>query len=438
MLDAKQLTLKLLANVTYGYTSASFSGRMPSVEIADSIVSTGRETLERAIRLINDTEQWGARVVYGDTDSVFIYFPGKTREEAFTLANEIAETVTKMNPKPVKLKFEKVYHPAVLLAKKRYVGFKYENRNETEPVFEAKGIETVRRDGTPATQKILESCLKILFRTQDMSELKEFLYRQWTRILSNRVLLQDFVIAKEVRMGTYSNRGGPNGAQVAQAQMNVDARAEPQYGERVPYVVIYRGPNARLKDKVVRPETLLGDSSLRLDAEYYIRKQIIPPLSRIFNLMGVDILSWYESMPRSQKVAAMNLAQNTGHQAKNLTRIDQYYASSHCILCRKLCDHSLCEPCRQKVGQTIFSLISRQQLTQQRFRKILQICQDCSSLSPLDAMSVVSNTELIADIPCDSLDCPVFYERLKAKQDVSVASSYNSLIDGLSDSSFQL
>lgn len=47
MLDAKQLTLKLLANVTYGYTSASFSGRMPSVEIADSIVSTGRETLER-------------------------------------------------------------------------------------------------------------------------------------------------------------------------------------------------------------------------------------------------------------------------------------------------------------------------------------------------------------------------------------------------------
>lgn len=49
MLDAKQLTLKLLANVTYGYTSASFSGRMPSVEIADSIVATGRETLERVI-----------------------------------------------------------------------------------------------------------------------------------------------------------------------------------------------------------------------------------------------------------------------------------------------------------------------------------------------------------------------------------------------------
>lgn len=52
MLDAKQLTLKLLANVTYGYTSASFSGRMPSVDIADSIVATGRESLERVSCLI--------------------------------------------------------------------------------------------------------------------------------------------------------------------------------------------------------------------------------------------------------------------------------------------------------------------------------------------------------------------------------------------------
>jgi DNA polymerase elongation subunit (family B) len=36
-----------MQNVTYGYTGASFSGRMPCVEIADSIVQTGRETLEK-------------------------------------------------------------------------------------------------------------------------------------------------------------------------------------------------------------------------------------------------------------------------------------------------------------------------------------------------------------------------------------------------------
>lgn len=47
LLNARQLALKFLANVTYGYTSATFSGRMPAVEVADAIVQTGRETLER-------------------------------------------------------------------------------------------------------------------------------------------------------------------------------------------------------------------------------------------------------------------------------------------------------------------------------------------------------------------------------------------------------
>ena len=33
--------------MTYGYTSATYSGRMPCIEVADSIVQTGRETLEK-------------------------------------------------------------------------------------------------------------------------------------------------------------------------------------------------------------------------------------------------------------------------------------------------------------------------------------------------------------------------------------------------------
>lgn len=46
------------------------------------------------------------------------------------------------------------------MAKKRYVGFKYESIDETEPGFDAKGIETVRRDGFPAGQKMVESVIK--------------------------------------------------------------------------------------------------------------------------------------------------------------------------------------------------------------------------------------------------------------------------------------
>lgn len=107
-MDARQLALKLIANVTYGYTSANFSGRMPCVEVADSIVHKGREALEAAIALVAANPDWAADVVYGDTDSLFVHLPGRSKDEAFVIGKEIAAAVTAANPKPMKLKFEKV------------------------------------------------------------------------------------------------------------------------------------------------------------------------------------------------------------------------------------------------------------------------------------------------------------------------------------------
>lgn len=46
--------------------------------------------------------------MYGDTDSLFVALPGRSKDEAFKIGNDIADSVTAMNPKPVKLKFEKV------------------------------------------------------------------------------------------------------------------------------------------------------------------------------------------------------------------------------------------------------------------------------------------------------------------------------------------
>jgi len=73
--------------------------------------------LERAIKLVESTPKWGARVVYGDTDSIFLLLSGKSREEAFIIGEEIADAVTAINPPPVKLKFEKILHPSILQAR---------------------------------------------------------------------------------------------------------------------------------------------------------------------------------------------------------------------------------------------------------------------------------------------------------------------------------
>jgi DNA polymerase zeta len=422
LLNNRQLALKLLANVTYGYTSASFSGRMPCSEIADSIVQTGRETLEKAIALIHATEKWGAEVVYGDTDSLFIHLKGRTKDQAFTIGEEIAAAVTAVNPRPIKLKFEKVYHPCVLLAKKRYVGFKYDHRNQKEPEFDAKGIETVRRDGTPAEQKIEEKALKILFRTADLSQVKSYFQEQCMKIMQGRISIQDFLFAKEVRLGTYSDRGPPPpGALIATRRMLADPRTEPQYGERVTYVVVTGAPGARLIDRCISPETLLQNDHLELDAEYYINKNLIPPLERIFNLVGANVRMWFDEMPKVQRIRNVALPMIAGHEAGNTAlkkTLESYMKSSLCLVCRSKLPPTLphpdmnpnafallplCAGCLKRPARALYLLKDRIWAKEVQVRDVERTCRSCSKLAPGD------------EIKCDTRDCPAFYTRIKER-----------------------
>ncbi|KAI0365248.1 hypothetical protein BV20DRAFT_1039013 [Pilatotrama ljubarskyi] len=423
ILDARQLGLKYIANVTYGYTSATYSGRMPAVEIADSIVQSGRETLEKAIRVINSTKKWGARVVYGDTDSLFIYLPGKTKEQAFRIGQDMADTITQMNPAPVKLKFEKVYLPCVLMAKKRYVGFKFENPDDKEPVFDAKGIETVRRDGIPAQQKMTETCLKILFRTQDLSQVKDYCCRTWARILENKVSIQDFIFAKEVKMGTYSDRvPPPPGVTVAARRMLEDPNDEPQYGERIPYVIIRGAPGSRLVDRAVAPHELFKDSHKRLDANYYISRVLIPPLERIFNLVGADVRSWFDDMPKSIRVDQPDVTLTPRKNKRNVMvanafKIDDHFTSSHCLICGALTPEVLCEICRLDHPTTISELLSRVQVTETRLKDVHLVCNSCCGIAPAEP------------VLCESLDCPWLYERKKLESKAEALTTVHELID---------
>lgn len=428
LLNNRQLALKLIANVTYGYTSASFSGRMPCSEIADSIVQTGRETLEKAIALIHSVERWGAEVVYGDTDSLFVYLKGRSKDEAFKIGDEIAKRVTEMNPRPVKLKFEKVYHPCVLMAKKRYVGFKYESPSQTEPEFDAKGIETVRRDGTPAEQKIEEKALKLLFRTSDLSEVKRYFQSQCTKIMQGRFSVQDFCFAKEVKLGTYADKGPPPpGALIATKRMLRDPRAEPQYGERVPYVVIAGAPGARLWERCVEPERLIYDEHADLDAEYYISKNLIPPLERIFNLVGANVRGWFDEMPKVQRIRMVGGLREgeVAGKSKGKKTMESYMGSSLCLICRTKLPPvpafaaqaqlhlPLCTLCREERSQeTLLVLRTKLEKAEHKVRDMKDVCRSCANLPPTEE-----------EVRCDSRDCPVFYSRVKANTQLSVAKS---------------
>lgn len=81
-----------------------------------------------------------AEVIYGDTDSVMVKFGTKDLATAMKLGAEAAELVTQEFVKPIKLEFEKVYFPYLLINKKRYAGL-YWTKPEKYDKMDAKGIE---------------------------------------------------------------------------------------------------------------------------------------------------------------------------------------------------------------------------------------------------------------------------------------------------------
>ncbi|KAG9104750.1 DNA polymerase zeta [Ceratobasidium sp. 370] len=428
ILNARQLSLKFICNVTYGYTSANFSGRMPAAEIADSIVQSGRETLEKAIATIEQTPKWGARVVYGDTDSLFIYLPGRTKEQAFRIGNEIADVITAANPPPIKLKFEKVYYPCVLMAKKRYVGFKYEHPDESEPVFDAKGIETVRRDGIPAGQKMVEKCLN-----QDFSEVKDYCLSSWTKILKGQVSIQDFIFAKEVRLGGYSDKvPPPPGATVAAKKLALDPMADPQYGDRIPYVIIRGEPGSRLVDRAVPPEELLKDRHKKIDDMYYITHSLIPPLERIFNLVGANVRQWFEDMPkpvRSDASMFNSVAADTDNDgeddSEDRQNIDEHFKNMQCIVCRQPSGDDICEDCFEDRQFSAKLLLDKVRMVERRARNAHMLCATCTS-SPV-----------AEPVLCESLDCPWMYARVKSAQNLEAIQGIQELVARLPELSME-
>lgn len=148
--ENKQIALKLFANVIYGYTSAGFSGRMPCTEIADSIISMGKKLLLQSIEIIRNLTYIGLekdifkyvklKFLYGDTDSIFVNASNINIVDSFKLGNYLSNLITECFPDPIKLQFEKVYSPLILLSKKRYVGFKYSSLQEYKYYIHNKNI----------------------------------------------------------------------------------------------------------------------------------------------------------------------------------------------------------------------------------------------------------------------------------------------------------
>ena len=201
-----------------------------------------------------------------------------------------------------------------------------------------------------------------------------------------------------------------------------DRRAEPRSGERIPYLVVYGSPGLPLIRLVVPAEQVLKEPSLRLNAHYYISRVIVPPLQRCFGLLGVDVLSWYQSLPRiaaasSLASGASNLSKEHNNNSRPKATISQYFETSNCLLCDEpIVRHGLCAVCDARRQTSAFTLSSMLRLREKDYLDLVNLCQSCTGAS-IFAQS------------CQSVDCPALYRRTRALHNLQ---SVSKVIETLS------
>ncbi len=156
-----------------------------------------------------------AEVIYGDTDSVMIKFGSKTMEDALVLGKEAAEYVTSFFENPVRLEFEKVYCPYLLMSKKRYAGLLWTNPHTYDKI-DAKGIETVRRDNCPLVKEVVNTVLKKILIERSYEEAINYCKGVISDLLQNKIDLSLLVISKG--LGKKTNKGGEESSVKATAE----------------------------------------------------------------------------------------------------------------------------------------------------------------------------------------------------------------------------
>lgn len=96
---------------------------------------------------------------------------------------------------PIKLEFEKVYCPYLLMNKKRYAGLLWTKPDKFDKI-DAKGIETVRRDNCGLVKETVQTSLNMLLIEKNAEKALDYCKGIISDLLQNRVDLSLLVITK--------------------------------------------------------------------------------------------------------------------------------------------------------------------------------------------------------------------------------------------------
>lgn len=262
ILDERQRALKILANASYGYMGW-VGARWYFKEGAESITALGRRTISKAIDL---ARKLGLKVVYGDTDSLFVSY---VRDLVNSFISKVYEELG------LEIKVDKIYKRVFFTeAKKRYVGLTEDGR------IDIVGFEAVRGDWTDIAKDVQEEVAKIVLTTKNVNEAVNYVRRIIEELRTNKVSLEKLIIWKTLTKKAEEYEVEAPHVTAAKRLEKLGVRVD--VGSKIGYVIVKGsgGISSRARPYIeAKPQDI--------DVEYYVTHQVIPAALRILSYFGI-------------------------------------------------------------------------------------------------------------------------------------------------------
>lgn len=405
VLNGRQLALKISANSVYGLTGAS-NGKLPCLEIASSTTSFGRQMIEKTKNEVEgkyniaNGYSHDAQVIYGDTDSVMVKFGTTDLAEAMKLGEDASQYVSAKFVKPIKLEFEKVYFPYLLINKKRYAGL-YWTKPEKWDKMDTKGIETVRRDNCLLVQTVIEKVLRMILIDRDVPGAQDYVKDTIADLLQNKVDMSKLVITKALTKDDYTAKQAH--VELAHRMKKRDAGSAPGLGDRVAYVMVKGAAGSKNFENSEDPIYVL-EHNVPIDTKYYLDNQLAKPLGRIFEpILGETKAKSLLAGAHTRSIAVA--APTIGGLMKFAKKTQTCMGCKKPLTGKEESQGAVCADDAPRVGELYKKTLDKVSDLEVRFGRLWTQCQRCQG-------------SMHCEVICSSKDCPIFYMRMKAKKDL--------------------
>ncbi len=285
--------LKIIMNAFYGVLGSS-GCRFFDTRLASSITLRGHEIMRRTRELI---EAQGHAVIYGDTDSTFVWLrKAHSDDEAALIGRQLVQHINDWwrmylqseygLGSALELQYETHFRrflmPTIRGAeegsKKRYAGLITRPDGSDGMVF--KGLETVRTDWSPLAQRFQQELYQRIFHRQPHGEyVRDYVRRTLAGELDELLIYRKRL---RRRLDDYQRNVPPHVRAARLADDYNDRQGRPrqyQNGGWISYLMTVAGPEP------------LETRSSAVDYDHYVTRQLQPVADAILPFVGDDFAS---------------------------------------------------------------------------------------------------------------------------------------------------